>query len=76
MGGDLTVLRFLREQATNSESAETINDGYSEEARGRRRRTDRKAYAIVIELVLVIIAVVLVAMFLVGAVWVLIALSH
>ena len=49
---------------------------YRKEARGRRRRTDRKAYAIVIELVLVIIAIVLVAMFLVGAVWVLIALSH
>jgi hypothetical protein len=50
---------------------------YRKEApRGRRRRTGRQAYAIVIELVLVTIAVVLVAMFLVGAVWVLIALSH
>jgi hypothetical protein len=50
---------------------------YTKEAlRGRLRRTDQQAYAIVIELVLVIIAVVLVAMFLVGAVWVLIALSH
>jgi putative flippase GtrA len=28
MGGNLTVRRLLREQATNSESAETINDGY------------------------------------------------
>jgi Protein of unknown function (DUF3040) len=50
---------------------------YRKEApRGRRRRTDKRAYAIVIELVLVIIAFVLVAMFLVGAVWVLSALSH
>src|ERR1700683_1724128 len=28
MGDDLTVRRFLREQAINSESDETINDGY------------------------------------------------
>ncbi len=35
MGGDLTVRRFLREQAANSELAETINGGCS--ARERRK---------------------------------------
>jgi putative flippase GtrA len=33
------VLRFLREQATNSESAETINDGYSVRERRKARET-------------------------------------
>jgi hypothetical protein len=42
----------------------------------RRRRKDRPAYAFVIELVLVIIAVVLVVLLILGAVWVLAALSH
>jgi Protein of unknown function (DUF3040) len=44
--------------------------------RGRHRHTDRQAYAIVIELVLVIIAVVLVVLLMLGAVWMLAALSH
>ena len=47
-----------------------------EARRGRRGRTDRHAYAIVIEPVLVIIAVVLVVMLILGAVWMLAALSH
>jgi hypothetical protein len=68
--------------ASGTPPVKPVNGGgcaapYRKEApRGRRRRTDRQAYAIVIELVLVIIAAVLVAMFLVGVVWVLIALSH
>jgi hypothetical protein len=41
-----------------------------------RGRTDRHAYAIVIEPVLVIIAVVLVVMLILGAFWMLAALSH
>lgn len=44
--------------------------------RGRRRRTDRQAYAIVFELILVIMAVVLTALLMVGAVSLLAALSH
>ncbi len=44
--------------------------------RGRHRRTDRPAYVIVIELLLVIIAVVFVVMLILGAVWMLAALSH
>jgi putative flippase GtrA len=39
MGGDLTVRRFSREQATNSESAETINDGYSVRERRKTEET-------------------------------------
>jgi putative flippase GtrA len=39
MGGDLTVRRFLREQATNPESAETINDGYAVRVRSIAEET-------------------------------------
>jgi hypothetical protein len=42
----------------------------------RHWRTDRQAYAIVIEFVLVIIAVVLLVLLMLGAVWILAALSH
>jgi hypothetical protein len=44
--------------------------------RGRRRRTDRQAYAIMIEFALVVIAVVLVVLLMLGAVWMLAVLSH
>jgi hypothetical protein len=47
-----------------------------EARRGLRRCTDNQVFAIVIELVLVIIAVVLVVMLILGAVWMLAALSH
>ena len=39
MGGDLTLRRFMREQATNSESAETINDGYPVRERSEAEET-------------------------------------
>ena len=44
--------------------------------RGRRRRTGRQAYAIVIELVLVIMVIMAVGLLMLGAVWMLAALSH
>jgi Protein of unknown function (DUF3040) len=47
-----------------------------EARRGRRPLMDKQRYAIVIELVLVITAVVLIVMVIVGAVWMLAALSH
>jgi putative flippase GtrA len=39
MGGDLPVRRFMREQATNSESAETINDSYPVQERSEVEET-------------------------------------
>ena len=41
MGGDLTVRRFLREQAANSELAETINGGYPVRVRSKAEETSR-----------------------------------
>lgn len=39
MGGDLTVRRFLREQAANSDLAETINGGYPVRVRSKAEET-------------------------------------
>ncbi len=44
--------------------------------RGRRRSAGNQVFRIAIELVLVVIAVVLVVMLILGAVWMLAALSH
>ena len=63
--------------AAERDSEQPVSDSPNRraaEARsGKRGRTDRHAYAIVIEPVLVIIAVVLVVMLILGAVWMLAA---